>query len=1808
MLLNQLVEVNQKGLVARAVSFSLMDVADKNLKLCEGFVFNHDSDANRAKNTTVGILQAIRHSFHSDRKPNVHLIVQDYGKGKSHFALTVANFFKHPYSSDEVQGILAQLRSAAGENSYVYEDLLAYKKLGNHLVLCLSAEDVIDMRKHFFKVLNQELEKHGITDTISQQNCREPLNFLQKLDGGEQHKAEAYLKTNFSTTLADVQRRLSENDFKAVSIAKEICIHVKDVVPDFSGEILIKDTIDELIAKYCGSGKRFNGILILFDELYEYLQKWSSDPNGAGGFLLQSITDACEKHGNKIALVSLTQRNPHGVTPPKHFTGDYNKLVSRIAISSSTYNPKASLELVFSGLLKKLESTSHWKEFVVKWQSDLSRKSIEIFGNYAKEFYTELKWKHEEFFKDLTIGCFPLHPLTSHLLCNLSFAQGRSVIDFIQKDVRDFILDQPVEKNAQLNLIYPVALVDAFEDNFINAEANIEFVVIFSDYKSSLNKLQKSSDINPDEILVLKALFLFYVSGAKLQKSERSKHEEILQVLTGLSPIRVNDATNNLCKLREVIYLNLADNNYRFYGGGKGIDELRYRISDEIKNQEIVIDSVKQHCGDNIGQYIKIGGITTPQRFILTKKLRSEDWFFKNEVYTDRGFRSTIQKRTPFNIGDQAGVVAYVIAENDEEISSLEREIKKLIEQHPYRDQIVVAIAQRPVGELGKLLLMQEAASKLKVQEFGAALTQLKDQYSKQIQNETKELFDSFKFYCHLIEAIPICDHNNCSIFVSQILENAYKHIPPIESSDKLYLKSGVGSKAVRYISKGILSDTLLSQSLETPHKSIVDTVFVNAWGLLKLQGQQYKVSVPKHETVIKAWNKISVMTDLGESAEKRVQISQIWDMLSAPPYGYNIYTFTILIVGWMAYHRNEVFIEGSFGIPQTRSEQIRVRVEPLQSWGSTNILDKPKEFINKWILAGDKSPLLIRRKVSVEPTIAEVSDYSIAKQKIEEVSRFFKESATPEKYQTLSEQYQSLEKACIAIEQQFEPVLRVENLIESTSISSWSDTQVFLDQFSSLQSSLKSVIEGGLTVTIAAEQDRRYKQAAMSALEKINEAIEIEGDRHTKLTTEESCGVHKANLTQAIHQLNQIENIPSRFIESLQKALEQTERVITDIKLSKEVDACKTQIQAIYATLSDTANQQDYLRIRNQIDTLANDLPNVQQTEIYRSIVDSIEEKQDFLVRQLAEWESQYEISMSRDQASSLQQKISTQSIRYTDELSRDRLQNLLEKLNNIVLERRTQENEKQGIQNLLVTAKAKLNDIKNTNSPLEYIKYYLQLSETKLDSSSYDEQIEYELGKIKSESFKLIEQRLSQIIDLCSRRLEENSKNYTQLKSLLPKLQDVAARSDELISFRIPLNNAIQELDEQYNLLQKRIHDNQVMASIRQHSLAKINTLHLCEETISEIETKHLELNFSEDHADEINNQIQNIREKSNGFIQSLNSLYEELSTVNDAEQLNSLRDRYHQRITIFIGSSRFESYQLLGKQIEALTEDIKEISRIQDLASVDRANNIASCDYAIAQIDLVKPTLLETERFALSIQSLKDSLIQRKQSYLSKLIEFRDGLNNAATAKEVKQVRKKLNDSSSLYQSSIEVQEYHTVATEADLLISLLQFFESQKIETSEDCTLEIARLNQWEQDNPEITPAIRSRVETKLEQLEDKRQEIQKVGRRLAESWFNRTQQKIVTVRETNEQSEKFSSSSNLIKQITKEINKHEDLLDESEKQYLRLYLEEAIAFCDEITRLDREEKIIAQFQELPIAQRMSLYERLGNYLNNTEDES
>ncbi|MBE9236481.1 hypothetical protein IQ227_10720 [Anabaena aphanizomenioides LEGE 00250] len=55
MQLNQIVQINESGMIANAVNFGMMADADKNLLLCQGFVFNH---------STLDVLIAIQKSYH----------------------------------------------------------------------------------------------------------------------------------------------------------------------------------------------------------------------------------------------------------------------------------------------------------------------------------------------------------------------------------------------------------------------------------------------------------------------------------------------------------------------------------------------------------------------------------------------------------------------------------------------------------------------------------------------------------------------------------------------------------------------------------------------------------------------------------------------------------------------------------------------------------------------------------------------------------------------------------------------------------------------------------------------------------------------------------------------------------------------------------------------------------------------------------------------------------------------------------------------------------------------------------------------------------------------------------------------------------------------------------------------------------------------------------------------------------------------------------------------------------------------------------------------------------------------------------------------------------------------------------------------------------------------------------------------------------------------------------------------------------------------------------------------------------------
>lgn len=1806
MLLNQLVQINQKAIVANAVNFGLMDDPKKNLRLCEGFVFNYESDPNKIKTSTVGVLEALRRSFHSSSEPNIHLMVQDYGKGKSHFALAVANFFQKSYDSQEVQGILQQVEIATSKENHILESFKHFKQQGRNLVICLSGDrSDKDLKRQFIQAVKKTLNLEGINDAIAQQICKEPLQFLESLTPQQRELAEEYLdEIGYPEgDIDNIIEQLQQDDYRVITRVKEICKRITNITPDFEADIDVENILLDLITQLCsGENKQFNGILIIFDELYNYLQNWAADPVAAGGTTLQNITNICERYKGKIALLSLTQRRPGRVTPSKNVE-DYNRLVSRVELRGSTYEPATSLELVLDNLLNQQTQTSYWQSFLSKQGNELNAINTNIFQYRTADYYKNRNWQPQTFRKYVTLGCFPLHPLTSYLLCNLDFTQGRGAIQFVQEDVENFIQKEPIEINDNINFIYPVALVDGLESNFSKPDASPEYSTVFSDYSYSINKVQVSADAELEELLILKALLLYYTSTGKLTKSDKEKHEELLKLLTGLTEKQIKSALYKLVKIREVIYLNQADNTYRFYAGGFGIDVLRKRIKEETDNNKgSALDKLINYCQTNISKYIGSTD-TIPINFLELNRLRSEDWRYENKVFSVTKFKQDLNNGKILDGVKASGITAYVIGKSHEEILELRNEIQQLLERSPIKEQVVIAIISQPADNLARMLMEYAVIEKKTQQEFGAALTQLKQQYEKQINDGVAELFKSCTYHCHIIDAVPINDRNNVTKIVSVVLGHRYPYVPTVNNSDKMHIKSTAGSKIIGFVANRLLEDKLEAKvSSETSYKTVVEQVFANSWGLVKLvNNEKYVVAVPTQPNVKAAWEKISEMMTLDKETEKIVKVSEIWNTLQHPPYGYNEYTFTILFAGWLAYHRTEVLLSGMSNIPAKRSkfEEAKIQKEVIKKWVDADVFSKPKDFIEVWTLKG----LVIRRKPALCPEVPDSINYDEAQQFIQEINNYLATAQDEFKEKKARNVKQILTAAIIHIDNLIEPISIAESQLQGIHNTTEIDVQAWLNTSQTLQTPLSEILEDKYSVYPTELQEQRRQKVLHAVIEKIEEIVASKCNHVSSLNTQEDCISYKIDIGRLITQVSQAFYLPQRFAEQLRGAIVTSEIRLAEITEQIKVNDCIDDIQKLYNSLSSLATQHEYIDTQSQIKNLAASTPIVKNKEIYKSIIKELESKQEVLLQKISDWENQFSQTISLSSALQMNTSINQEIQRFTEEDSKIRLNNLVKRLNGIILQRETEEGEAEVISDILENAARKLAEVKNTKKLSDALNAYKDLDQLKLPAQIKATALRKkpaELDELKSQGYTVISEKISQVYDTCNQSLSDIS-DYEQLKISLRQIKSFIANYDDFRRLSDDLQEAGDNLEGQKEEFQKQNQDKQTIASIRQNSPKNANTIHICEEAITNITNLRNTFNYPQDFSHEVDKLVQDFTNKILAYNQSLNDLKVKLAKIKTSKEIESVNKEYAQLNFVFQGSSEYTAYQQVQTDIDSLAQSLIKISNWETL--YQQSNSIAECDRNLQRISQETRNLDNIERFQLQIEQIQANFTKKKQGYVEQLNKIAQKLVDINNYQDAQQLQNELNQKSAFYRESSEEQRYQVISSELTILNSLLQISTVQKLNTLDNCKQEQERLQNWCQNIGEIPTTVKTRYDVMLNELEKRQQQLEKQQRDAATKWLNG----LVSQKERLEKSKesaKLDSATSLLATINTQRNQYENSLTADEQANL----EQIIADCIAIQNQNKESRILILFQELPKDKRQSLLQRLTTIAENQTEEN
>ena len=1377
---------------------------------------------------------------------------------------------------------------------------------------------------------------------------------------------------------------------------------------------------------------------------------------------------------------------------------------------------------------------------------------------------------------------------------------------FIKKEVRDFIQNQPLtlgQADSKLNFIYPIALIDTFLANFAD-DSN------YGKYKEAYNAVAGSDD--PHELLVLKALFLYHASSSWLTKTDREPHEEVLATLTGLSVLEVKAALNKLMTTRDVIYYKPEVKLYRFWAGiaPTGIEK---EIEEQIreKKEDISVGRVVSFCQAHIESFL--GGKTlAAKHFVDSNKLVLEDWQFEYKIYTIDAFSRALNSDQTLRQTPERGLLAYILAETQAELQDLRRRIDALLARSPIRDRIAVAIPSEETGDLATVLLKIQTLKNKEVAErrsFGTAYEELLKRWNDQVSTQAANLLKSCTYHCVGVEKIPPAEREKPQRVISVLLENLYSFVPPIDGVDKLRSNHATGRKVVGFVSRQLLAENLTPPLPDNTY-NFVDTLFVSRWKLLKKSSRKYAAQEPENERLRAARDLISKMADLGEQPEKIVDLRKIWEALSGPPYGYSEYNFTMLLAGWLSYHRKEVSLKGNATIPvagRRGTTSVTVETKSLKDWAATNILEKPDDFVKKWIVTGN-AKLIRRKKVSPPTQPQSPIDYSQAEQYLLAVETYLEAGEPdPTEIGTITKVRNQIQDGVTRISEWFQPVEVAENLANTASL------EPLLEVYPKLLLAPPALMlrDDLISVQPTSQQRDRQAQSVQAVSEKIEQLVDTQSQRSEALPTEEACGAYKGEIQRLLTQIGQVTNLPPHLTETLQYSLQAAERRLLELKEAAKMRDCLSQIQNRYKSLGNSPTQQDYLGTREAIEVLVQTAPAVTQEETYEQILQELNQRLNTLTQQVEIWEEQSLGLDSPEQIQELMGEVRDWRYRFTEEESAQKVTRLLEYLTRELSRGQSKDDAVKTIKATLSTANRKLERIRDVaaNKLPDAFQSYQELMAINLstvDSSIALEEYQQELEgfRVKGRS-ALISEGFAKFYNLELKRLED----YTRLKTRLQQLLDFIVAHEDFADVKASLEQALQnleirhaELQEQQQEQQRKSQDEQITRFIRnKYKLPKTNTVQFLEDGIKEIQSYQPRLYEAEAFASEIGQIIQTLQDKITNHSKSLETLRDRLIHTDNLKELDRIQTEYVRLEFVFKDSSEYSAYQSLQQQMQQLREDLEKLQDLENRSQ--QSYSIASCHEALAVIHEQQRTLHQIDRFQQKLTELEVGLQYKIQTYTQELDDFGHRSQHLATAKEAQKLHEELLKNSSRYAQSDSADRYETISTNIRLLIDLLRISEAESAKTLQAYEAQAEKLAQWRESVETLVPLLEERFNSIQEATEKTKAQILQRQQSDVEKWLKGLGNQAVELDRLTDATDKGKLANRLLQKIEREQAQHAENLSAAQHEILKAIERQCAAAIDQ----GHENQIKLLFQQLPRSQRVSLYRQLEAYLSDPTEE-
>ena len=473
--IGDLVSVDNQAEFRNDVQLDAFDNGKQNLALLRSYLFSSATPTGPRSAlksiSSVGLLQEVVDIF-LDGRENRLVAIANYGHGKSHLALALANFFSRPHDSEEAKILQEKISNALNDPARAAR-LRDFKEgHGEFLVVRLRGDIMRSLREQFLNGLEHALNEHPATKGQKLPFWYDVAEHLLRDLGSEDRRtADAFLEP-YHRDVGLLARQVRER-----RDVYDICVNLfstlHGVRPDLGGAVSLSDAISWAARSFCGSGKPLGGMLILFDEFSAYIQRYAQ--RGAAGDL-QDLLNGVDNQRGKAVFLAFGQHDPLTVADNAQVQGHVRDSLKReLTRLPRKYVLYSLMESVIDAYLH--QSAGQWQAFTHKNKIDTSLfVANDVAYDYFKNWYGhELHWAFDKMRQTVTDGCFPLHPLTTAFLCNVKLQTAdevgtpRTVLGFVFEEL-NARKDEPALIADRINWVLPVDLVDYFEARLAGEE------------------------------------------------------------------------------------------------------------------------------------------------------------------------------------------------------------------------------------------------------------------------------------------------------------------------------------------------------------------------------------------------------------------------------------------------------------------------------------------------------------------------------------------------------------------------------------------------------------------------------------------------------------------------------------------------------------------------------------------------------------------------------------------------------------------------------------------------------------------------------------------------------------------------------------------------------------------------------------------------------------------------------------------------------------------------------------------------------------------------------------------------------------------------------------------------------------------------------------------------------------------------------------------------------------------------------------------------------------------------------------------